>query len=169
MTAHHSPKKTRDLEIDEDLDFQRREWHGQRIGTAVLFLFVVGAILGLTGKGGPLSHARAGAPGDAINIEYDRFVRGDAPSRLFVHLRGGSEPLQFWLSDHYLERVKVETITPEPHRISVEKNRHVYGFQQGLSEVTVILHLEALTTGILDGQVGLVGGPEVRFRQFAIF
>jgi hypothetical protein len=88
---------------------------------------------------------------------------------LFVHLRGGSEPLQFWLSDRYLERVKVETITPEPHRISVEKNRHVFGFQEGLSQVTVILHLEALTTGILDGEIGLVGGPEVRFRQVAIF
>ena len=39
--------KKRSLEIDEDIEFQRREWFAHRIGIALLTLFVLGALLRL--------------------------------------------------------------------------------------------------------------------------
>ena len=73
-----------DLELDQDLGFQRREWSLQRIGWWALTGFVVVASLGLFG-GGPLSRGRVGDPGAAVWIEYERFVRVGARARLYVH------------------------------------------------------------------------------------
>lgn len=53
-------RKRRDLDIDEDLNFQNKEWLVQRVGTWLLFAVVLGAALGLTGMGGPLSKGQAG-------------------------------------------------------------------------------------------------------------
>lgn len=57
-------RRVGELEIEEDLDFQRRMWRLQQIGWALLVLVVVAALLGLFGKG-PLSRAvasRVGVP-----------------------------------------------------------------------------------------------------------
>ena len=40
-----------DLEIDEDLPFQRREWFAERVAWAVMALLIAAALLGLFGTG----------------------------------------------------------------------------------------------------------------------
>ena len=62
-----------DLEVDEDLPFQRRAWVAQRIGWVLMALFVLAAAVGLLGAG-PLSHARIDVPG-LMTLEYERFAR----------------------------------------------------------------------------------------------
>jgi len=48
-----------DLEIDEDLSFQRREWRVQRGGWVVMAVLILLALLGLTGRG-PIRQPTAG-------------------------------------------------------------------------------------------------------------
>ncbi len=68
-------RKDRTLDIDEDLNFQKREWFFQRVGIGILFLFVLAALLGFTGMGGPVSHGEAGERGGPVFVEFERFVR----------------------------------------------------------------------------------------------
>ena len=66
--------KHRGLQIDENLQFQQREWRTSRAAWIVLLLTMAAMALGLFGNG-PLSEARAGEPGDALWVEYSRFGR----------------------------------------------------------------------------------------------
>jgi hypothetical protein len=162
--------KKRTLEIDEDVDFQRKEWLGQRVGMTLLFLFVFGSLLGLTGMGGPLSHGEAGEREGVIHVEYERVVRRGAPATLTIHLRTQTEgSAQFWISAPYFERVKVESITPQPESVAVEEGRHVFTIRSVSPEMTVSLEVEHIAIGRVHVETGAIGGPSVRFSQVALF
>jgi hypothetical protein len=162
-------KKGRTLEIEEDSQFQQMEWFVQRIGTVALFLFVGSALLGLTGMGGPLSHRDASDSGGALHVEYERFIRRNAPATIKVRLRGGPGDLRFWVSSSYFEHVRIDSIVPPPQLVSTESNRHVYVIRSTTADVLVTLELEHLTVGAREAEIGLVDGPSVRLNQYAIF
>jgi hypothetical protein len=162
--------KKRSLEIDEDIEFQRKEWFAQRVGIALLSLFVLGALLGLTGVGGPLSRAEAGDRSGAIHAEYERFVRRGAMSTMTLHLRSNAtSDVRFWVSAPYFEHVRIESIVPEPYLSSVDQARHVYAIRTESSEVTITLEIEHKTIGTIAVEVGVIGGPSLRFTQVSIF
>jgi hypothetical protein len=161
--------RKRTLEIDEDMDFQRKEWFAQRIGVVMLSAVVVGALLGITGKGGPLSRRIAGEPGGAVRVEYERFVRRGARSTIKVHLSGTSGDPRLWISDAYLDRVRIESVEPQPDHELVEGRRHVYAIHTKSPDATITLDVEHRTFGALDGEIGLIDGPSFRFSQFSLF
>ena len=163
-------KKNRSIELDEDLQFQRKEWLFQRIGVVFMGVFVIAALLGVTGMGGPLSRASAGERGGPLHVEYDRFVRRGAKATIKLHFR--SDPpgfIQFWVSEPYLEDVVVDSVAPLPQTVSVEESRHVYTIRAGSPDVTVTIEMEHVTFGRLVGEVGIVGGAAVRFTQLSLF
>ena len=161
--------RKRTLEIDEDLHFQQKEWFFQRIGVGVLVLFVVAALLGFTGMGGPMSHGEAGERGGPLHVEYERFVRRGGMSTVKLHLRSAPGDVRFWVSAQYFEHVRIESVAPAPELVSVETDRHVYLIRSGSSDVTVTLEVKHDAVGTLDAEVGLVGGSTVRFSQLAVF
>jgi hypothetical protein len=159
----------RSLEIDEDIAFQRKEWRFQRIGVAALFLFVLAALLGLTGMGGPLSRGEAGNSNGPLHVEYERFVRRGSSSKVTMHFRGATGATRFWVSAPYLEHVQIDSVIPTPDLESVETHRHIYVIRAGSPDVTVTLNMKHEGMGSLEAEVGLVDGPSVRFTQFSIF
>ena len=162
--------KKRTIEIDEDLDFQKREWLVQRIGIALLGLFVIAAALGFTGIGGPMSRAEAGERGGPIHVEYERFVRRGARASMKLNLHNDPPGfIQFWVSAPYLEKVVVDGVEPVPQTVTVERERHVYTIRAGSPDVTITVEMEHQTFGRLEGEVGIVGGPSVRFQQLSLF
>ena len=163
-------KKARTLDIEEDLAFQQKEWFWQRVGIGLLTLFVLAAMAGVMGGGGPLSGAEIADPSGRLRVEYQRMVRRGAASELRIHLR--SDPpgfIQFWIASPYLEFVTVESIEPEPQTITVESERHVYTVRAGSSGVTVSLQTNLTQSGRFEGSIGIVNGPSVRFNQFSWF
>jgi hypothetical protein len=161
--------KRRTIEIDEDLEFQKKEWLWQRIGSVLLFVFVVAALLGFTGMGGPMSHGKAGEPGSPLYVEYARFVRRNAQATIKVHMHTSPGDVRFWLSSPYFEHVRVDSIVPTPRLVSVDAGRHVYVIHADTADLTVTFELEHLTMGTREAEIGLAGGPSVRFTQLAIF
>ena len=163
-------RKARSIEIDEDLRFQRKEWIFQRIGVAVVGTFVIAAMLGFTGMGGPWSRASAGDRGGALYVEYDRFVRRGAKATMRLHVH--SDPpgfIQFWVSAPYLADVIVDSVAPAPQTVTVEDSRHVYTIRAASPEVTITVEMEHRTFGRLEGEAGIVGGAAVSFTQLSLF
>jgi hypothetical protein len=162
--------KKRTIQLDDDLAFQRKEWLGQRIGIAVLSLFVIAALLGLTGSGGVLSHATAGERGGAVYVEYERFVRRGADATMT--LRFHSDPpgfIQFWIAAPYLAHVQIESVSPVPQSVTVEESRLVYTIRAASPDIEVTLHMVHKTWGRHEGEVGIVAGPSARFSQISVF
>lgn len=162
-------KAGRTLEIDEDLSFQKREWLFQRIGLGVLFLFVLTALLGFTGMGGPFSHGEAGERGGPVFVEFERFVRRGTTSTVRIHLRGAPGDVRLFVWAPYLEDARIESVAPEPELVTIEAARHVYLIRLGSSEALVTMHIDHESYGTLEAEVGLVDGPSVRFTQLALF
>ena len=162
-------QKRRTLEIEEDLQFQRKEWLFQRIGVGFLFVFVLAALLGFTGMGGAMSRAEAGERGAPVFVEYERFVRRGGRSTMKLHLRGAPGERRFWISAPYFDHIRIESIAPPPELVSVEADRHVYLIRTGSADVTVIVELAHETVGRVDAELGLVEGPSVRIGQLAMF
>jgi hypothetical protein len=67
-----------DLEIEEYIGFQRRDWAVRHIAWAILALVVLAALLGLFGNG-ILSKANLGDDEMPLQLEYERFGRYKAP------------------------------------------------------------------------------------------
>jgi hypothetical protein len=163
-------RNSRTLEIDEDLQFQQKEWRFQRIGIVLLFAFVLSAFLGFTGMGGPMSRAEAGEEGGPLHVEYQRVVRrgGKSTMRLNFH-RDPPGFIQFWVSAPYLEKVTIDAVAPAPQTVAVEGTRHVYTIRAESPDVTVTVQMEHQTFGRLEAEVGIVRGPTVSFRQLSLF
>lgn len=163
-------KKRRTLEIDDDVRFQAREWLAQRVGIGLMGLFVLAALLGLTGGGGILNNATAASTSGAVRIEYDRIVRRSASTSMTLRLH--SDPpgfIQFWVSAPYLDAIYIESVTPVPQTVTVEAARHVYTIRAASPDISVTVTLEHKTWGRLEGEVGIAGGDSARFSQVAIF
>jgi hypothetical protein len=102
--------------IEEDLPYQRRTWRFERIGWVLMALFVLAALLGATGSGGPLVRVEATTPDGALRIRYDRIQRQGAPTTLRFAARaappGGTLDLR--LDRVFLDGWRLEPGVPVP-------------------------------------------------------
>jgi hypothetical protein len=159
-----------DLELGQDLAYQRREWAFERAGWLVLAAIVLLGLLGLLGRG-PLSTASGTDPRGALRLEYNRFLHYRDPDTLKVRLAKGASAggeVHLWLAADYLARIEITRVSPEAERVEVGEDWHVYVFpvaDRGLpAEIT--FHIEAEGMGKLPGRVGLGGGEPLEFWQF---
>lgn len=162
-------RRVGDLEIDQDLRFQKREWVFERIAWAVMALIVLAALLGLFGRG-PMSHQTAASPDGAVTVEYDRFLNHKAGTTLRVRVSGDvTVPGTFRLSINpaYLHGVQIHQIAPAPDFVEAGEDRHLFVFRAADPgrPTTIVFHLEPDGPASLHGAVSVPGGPPAAFDQ----
>lgn len=159
-----------DLEIIQDLEFQRRAWAVQRLSWIGLGLIVLGALAGLFGSG-PLSRGKASSPSNSLQLEYDRFGRFQAPAKLKVTLGAGTEQngqAKVWVSRRYLEATEIQQVTPPPEWVEASSDRLTYIFRTNIRDrpTAVTFYLQPEQVGLQTGQIGLTSGETLKFNQF---
>jgi hypothetical protein len=160
-----------ELDVQQELDFQRRVWKWQRVCWVLMALLILSTLLGLFGQG-LLSDAVAGDRSAPLWLEYNRFGRLHAETtELRVHLGAGvarDGEVRFWLGREYLEGVKILQVTPRPERVEVGADRFTFVFHAAeLSAPTVLtFYLEAEQIGRLRATAGLDEGASLGFSQF---
>jgi hypothetical protein len=163
--------RVRDLEIDEDLDFERRSQRVERIGLVVMGLVVLAALLGLLGSG-PLSHATA--VGTGVALDYDRFTRFQTDQTLTVHVAppATGREVRLWLDREFLDAVRLDAVLPPALRVEAAPDRAIFVFAvaEPARPLRVTLRLQPERIGPLRGRAGLEGpaAATVRFRQFVL-
>src|SRR5688500_9157378 len=118
-----------DLEIDQDLDFNRRDTRFQRIGMGGMCVAALAAALVLTGSG-PLS--KAVAEGTRERVEYSRFCRQGVDTYLVVEQPApgaGVQKTTITFEVSYLKKFEVRKITPEPESVVAEDRKLRYEFR----------------------------------------
>jgi hypothetical protein len=161
---------SRDLELLQDLSFERRDWIVERVGWVVIAIVVIAALAGLFGPG-PLSWTTAGEQGGPLWLEYARFGRLEAPLTLRVHLGpniGQQGPARIWVSRKYLEGVHIERISPQPEQVEAgpEQLTYVFSISDPSGPTAVTFSLKTEHFGRQHGCVGIANGPTQCFRQF---
>jgi hypothetical protein len=169
-----SVQRLGDLEIDQDLTFQQREWIGERIGWAVLVLIILAASLGLLGAG-PFSRATAEAPG-RLRVEYARFARYQTAETLTIRVESAATAtaeVRVAIDRAYLEGSRVESVVPVPLRVdsAAERLVYVFGVTRRGEPLAITFRLEPERLGVSRGHVSLeparAADPavEIAFRQ----
>jgi len=159
-----------DLEISQDIHFQRREWIVQRVGWVIIAALLLAALAGLFGPG-PLSKTTVGNETDPVRAEYYRFWRMASPMPLRLRLTPAhpdQSEIGVWMSRAYLESMRVETVTPEPERVEAGTDHFVYVFRlkAPADTISVVFSLEADEAGMVSGQIGVDGAAAIGLRHF---
>lgn len=159
-----------DLDIRHDLDFHRRLFRVQRIGWAVLTLFILAALLGLIGAEGPLNSGAA--DNDELRLEFERFPHQESPTKIEVTLREPArrgERVELWVDATYLNAVNLEQVSPQPEEVIAGQGHFRYVFKTARPGDTfsVAMLFTPKSAGRLRGELraGENGAP-LRFRQF---
>jgi hypothetical protein len=126
------------LELDADMAFQRGMWTAQRIAWGIFALIVVLALMGFTGRGGPLSRTRAELSGGTI--AYPRIARWEAPATFQVDFAPGAEGRLF-LSRAFFDDFAVTDIEPQPAESRLTAGGQVLSFSVGPDGGRALLHV----------------------------
>lgn len=167
-----------DLDLEEDLTLQRREWRWQRVGWVVLFGIVGAALLGVFGDG-PLSYAQAvsgvngpaGAP--ALSVDYQRFTRVGSSTRIAIRLAGPPPEkgdLELEVERRFYDHAQIERITPEPDRVVLGSKKVALVFASGKlrPESGVVLDYQPTVAGLHALRFGFADSV-VEMTQFTYF
>ncbi|QGG95742.1 hypothetical protein [Actinomarinicola tropica] len=159
-----------DLDVLEDMRFQEGDWRRERVGWAVMVLIVIGAVLGAFGHG-LLGYRTATSADGGVAVTHEAVARRggvtDIEVRVDPDLAG--DALQLHLSTSYLERVQVETITPQPSDAVPSGDGITFEFTTDDvdpgTDIVIRFGIRPDTVGVARGEVGLVGGPSMDIDQ----
>jgi hypothetical protein len=159
-----------ELDIGQDLQFEKRWWKIERTGWTIILLVLIAALLGFLGPA-PLTKKIAGQRNGPLWLEYYPFERYQAPVELGVQVRPGAvneKVIRLWLDRHYVEAIEIEHIDPEPESVEIAGDRFVYTFKASdlRQNAKIMFHLEPNKFGKARVRLGLVDGPEIAFTQF---
>jgi hypothetical protein len=161
-------QKFNDLEIDHDMDFQRKEWSVERWGWVFMALLAIAGLLGLFGQG-PLSQTTV--ENGPVQIEYGRFERLLAPVQWNIQLnqeavKNGEARVR--VDESLLNQYDILHISPQPDRedLSPDYITFVFKSPQPGQKMSINFNLESTKPGKVSGQVGLENGPMLILNQF---
>ncbi len=159
-----------DLEVGQDLDFERRSRWVQKIGWSIFGLIIVAALMGIFGGGGPLNVTTVGQ-GSPLEVEYERFARHSGPTEMLIRLGPDTvqgEEARVWIDREYLNAIKIEKVEPEPESVEAGQDRLTYIFKLERPDIptTFLFHITPQEMGLYSIRVGIDGGKELRFSQF---
>jgi hypothetical protein len=160
-----------DLDIDQDITFQRKEWRVQRGAWLIVVLVLLLALSGLFG-GGPLANASVSDTANVLTVDHHRIDRLHSPSNISLKVvPAGTQPvLRLWISEDYLEGVEITNIHPEPSAMIPDGDRTILEFQLADpgQTVNISLSIEHTEIGAPRAEIGVVDGPRVEFRQVVL-
>jgi hypothetical protein len=161
-------KRSSSLEVNEDFEYQEKEWRFERAGWIGMALVILLALLGLFGTG-LVSEVSTGEQ-DGFQVTYPRFGRWASPIEINIRIptdliREG--PVSFWIAREFIGEFQVEDISPQPDSQELQPDRINFTFNiaEPGQPVEVNLNLTPQTTGLLQGRLGLEEGAQVSIAQ----
>jgi hypothetical protein len=157
------------LHVAEDMQRQQRLWRIQRVGWAMLGLFLLAGLLGVFGGIGPIGQGTIRSADGMLEVRHARFTRYVAPTELVVRVdrslvRGGTVELA--MARRYLDQWEMYGVTPEPEGVRAEGDELVYAFAvgPGTDAVEIGFHGRPHAVGLLEGTAR---AGEARAIQFS--
>ncbi len=167
----HRVESEGDLEVAEDMSFQRREWAFQRVAWLVVAGLLAASLVGVLGGTGLFASAKI-TTAEGVTFEYDRFARHHADTTFALEVppslvRDGK--VVVWFGTDYLDGLNIESDPiPEPQSSEIAGDRVIYTFAVAdpSQPVRIEFTAEPDAKWARDGVVGLEPGPVIRFSQF---
>ena len=159
------PRNPPELEIEHDEALLERNARIQHAAWIAMLVVLAAAVLGVFGSG-PLSATERSAGG--LTVAYQRFERSQRASSItvtFAGSPGGEAALS--LPRGWLDRVRIESVSPEPRSESATAAGSTWRFATGTAgPIEATFRFVPERAGSVEGWVEREGGGRVPFRQF---
>lgn len=150
-------KNKSELELDEDMRFQRREWRVVRFAWIFLGIILLVAAAGLTGKG-LFSTRTLAEPGALLAIEFEPIIRIQAPTEMLLRISAaaGDSTVKLRLGREFIEGIEVTRFDPNPASVEAARDHYTYEFNRAPAQETLVrLTYEGARVGAVPLSVGL--------------
>jgi hypothetical protein len=107
--------------------------------------------------------------GNALVVEYERFVHLQRPTALRIRMRHGfhSETASIKFNGDFLRRFQLDKVAPQPESVQIGPEWMTYHFKSDApGELVVRFDLLPEQIGSLSGRVRADDGNQVAFAQF---
>lgn len=145
-------KHNHELEIDEHPKLEKKSWTAQRVGWFLMFLVIVAALLGFTGRGGlaGLNHINKSTSSQSLQLEYNKFQRDQVTDELKIKLQQLQTPSStITFSKAFYEKMRVVQVVPEPDNVEINANEIKYTFNISQPEGSIIFYTKPMHVGSL--------------------
>lgn len=144
-----------DLEVEQDLPFQYREWRIERIAWFIIALLLLAAALGVFGRH-PFARVTVHTSDGRLSVQYDRFTRYQTNVDLLATLqpaKEGSGIVRLWFDPQYLDNLKVVAVSPLPVRGEAREGGRAFVFQTDGTQFTATVSVQFETIGLVHGRI----------------
>ena len=115
------------LEVHEDRNWQERFWTIQRIGWVAMALFLLAALFGATGAGGPIANARVATA--QAKIDYPRIARWQSAEQVTIHLPPGmTDTVDVEIEKSFADLFAIESVEPQASQVVATERGHRFSF-----------------------------------------
>lgn len=150
--------------IREDPRLQRWIWRCERLGWALLGLFVALALAGLFASGGPWATAKRVSDDGQLKVEYQRFQRRGAPATLILEVAPGIT--RVGLDERLVADWTVEALYPQPLRMTSSDGVLWLDLAPGTGSSRLHLALRPDRLGTVDWRILRPGQPPLALSAF---
>ena len=161
------PVRDDGLQIDDNAQFQRRFWRVERLAWLIYGLFILAALVGLTGDGGHFARAERIAGG--LEVSYPAISRWRSQEDLAVRLPAGAGSRDLRVDAGFLAAFDVLQITPAPETAQALPDglRWTFRAQPG-RPAKVSLLIEARRPGRLSYRLDSGDGATLRLSTLVL-
>jgi hypothetical protein len=155
------------LEIDRPEVFLKRERVAQRIGTAILSVFVIAGVAGAFGSG-PLSRTRV--QDGSVTLEFERFTRQTFRTQLDISiagLTGASQEIR--IPREFLRRIDMLEMRPVGSLKRLEEDVAIFEVPVANGTAGLELLYAPNFFGVLQIDIAAGTAPSARVRQIVYF
>lgn len=146
---------------------QEKTWIVERVGWAAMAVVILAALLGAFSKG-PISWAQVTSSDGRLVVEYERFLRHQAPSQLKLSILPRASSGVIHLPARFLTALDVQRIHPDPIRevATPDGIEMEFALQPGERRTEVLVDVRPSALWLLSGTVRLGQDSAVHVSSF---
>ena len=161
----------KDLEIEEDLPFQRKQFLFERIGWLAMAALVIAALAGAFGRG-PVSKSSVGEREGPVWIQYERVGRLQSQTEMLIHVAADAssgDDLAVQVNSDFARNVEMIELSPKPDHEIVATDGITYHYRRrGKGAVQLKFVYEPSQPGSLHAEVRAASQAPLTFSQYVL-
>lgn len=162
----NAPKDPLGLDLNNDPRAQRKGWMVQRGFWAFFYGLMIAVMLGIVGKG-VLSYAEVESTDGSFRMQYERFLRYQAPDELRLTLFSAGHFTRVTFNSEYFRDVGVKRIIPEPREILMTTEAVTLIFTAlPVEETRITVDVSPRTVGLQEAWIAVDNQSPIPFKQF---
>jgi hypothetical protein len=165
-----APRVNNEIEVGEDLEFQRKWWRFENFAWILFTLIIVLDLAGLFGRG-PIAKAERRAADGTMDVKYERIERTDSPSILTINFGQSAihdGKIKLYVSESLVKGLGTQRVVPAPIETMVGDGGLTYTFPVSKPPATVDLALQPSGPGMYHFTIGVVDAEPIQAKVFVV-